>query len=176
MSNRSSASPRSLSPSNPPPSTSHSQPSTGSQLPSTSTPSMLHVVRPTLATAPSFSALPAHYTPHSSRFTHDTTAYPSSRVSTPSPTASQYASPSEPMRAFESERGVKRARSEDKEGDDDEHQGSFSGSETSENLEQPVLPAPKKRTRTLMTPDQLTALHRLLSMVSFSGRYMRCRT
>lgn len=138
MSNRSSDSQRSHSPSTTP-------------LPSTSSApqsSMLHVLP-----APILRPLSAHYSPH---------LPDPPRASSPS----HFVPPPEPMRAFEPSRGTKRARSEDKEGEDDEHQGSSSGSESSENAEQPVLPAPKKRTRTLMTPDQLTALHRLLSMVS----------
>ncbi|KAF8601952.1 hypothetical protein BDV93DRAFT_524346 [Ceratobasidium sp. AG-I] len=135
MSNRSSNSTRSHSPSSP--------------LPSTSPQSMLHVLP-----APILRPSSAHYTPHLS---HTPRASPSS----------SQLPPPEPMRAPESSRGTKRARGEEREGEEEERQGSFSESETSENTEQPVLPAPKKRTRTLMTPDQLTALHRLLSMTRF---------
>ncbi|CAE6421133.1 unnamed protein product [Rhizoctonia solani] len=70
------------------------------------------------------------------------------------------------MRASNHDRGLKRARSEDVE-EEEERQESVSSSEASEHAEQPIMPAPKKRTRTLMTPDQLTALHRLLSQTRF---------
>ena len=136
MSNRSSNSTRSHSPSSPLPSSSSAPQS-----------SMLHVLSAPILRPPS-----AHYTPH---LTHTPRASP--------PSTSHFIPPPEPMRAPESSRGTKRARSEDRE---EERQGSFSESDSSEDAEQPVLPAPKKRTRTLMTPDQLTALHRLLSMVS----------
>ncbi|CAE6382139.1 unnamed protein product [Rhizoctonia solani] len=71
------------------------------------------------------------------------------------------------MRASDSARGLKRGRSEEEEEEEEERHESLSGSEASEHAEQPIMPAPKKRTRTLMTPDQLTALHRLLSQTRF---------
>lgn len=121
--------------------------------PSTPSPSMIQVGRPILA-AHSFST---HYTHR---------LYPVSH--SPPPTDRRPASPPLSMRASDHDRGVKRGRSEDGEEDVEDRQGSDSGSEGSANVEQPILPAPKKRTRTLMTPDQLTALHRLLSQVSRS--------
>ncbi|KDN39632.1 hypothetical protein RSAG8_08660, partial [Rhizoctonia solani AG-8 WAC10335] len=80
--------------------------------------------------------------------------------------SNRHATPPESMRASDHDRGLKRARSEDVE-EEEERQESVSSSEASEHAEQPIMPAPKKRTRTLMTPDQLTALHRLLSQTRF---------
>ncbi|KAG8701720.1 hypothetical protein FRC08_003934 [Ceratobasidium sp. 394] len=163
MSNRSSTSPRPQSPSNSLPPT---QPSPSAERSPTATPPMIQIARPTLAPSSSLGALPTEYTSYPSRYIPNSPPYPSQTLS-PSPTAHQSTPPPSVMRTFERGRGVKRARDDDKSGDEDERQASLSGSETDGSPEQPVLPAPKKRTRTLMTPDQLTALHRLLAMTRF---------
>ncbi|CAE7227248.1 unnamed protein product [Rhizoctonia solani] len=125
---------------------------------------MIHVGRPTPIAPPNFSALHSHYTPRSSHpIVHPTIT--SSRLQTTT-AHNRPTTPPEPMRASEHDRGLKRARSEDVEEEEEERQ-SLSGSEASEHAEQTIMPAPKKRTRTLMTPDQLTALHRLLSQTRF---------
>ncbi|KAF8716649.1 Homeodomain, partial [Rhizoctonia solani] len=135
---------------------------------STTSPSMIHVGRPTHIASPAFSALTSHYIPRSSRFI-DSDKYSTSSTTqqTTTRTSIRHATPPESMRASDNARGVKRGRSEELEDEGDERHGSVSGSETSEHAEQPIMPAPKKRTRTLMTPDQLTALHRLLSQTRF---------
>ncbi|KAG8690830.1 hypothetical protein FRC11_008820 [Ceratobasidium sp. 423] len=128
---------------------------------------MIQVGRPAPIAPPYFSALNSHYIPRSPRLIIDSDGYSttSSRLQTTT-TSDRHATPPESMRASDHDRGVKRARSEDEE-DEEERQGSVSGSDASEHAEQPIIPAPKKRTRTLMTPDQLTALHRLLSQTRF---------
>ncbi|KAG8741111.1 hypothetical protein FRC10_003292 [Ceratobasidium sp. 414] len=161
MSNRSSTSPRPQSPSNSLPPT--SQPSPSAERSPAVTPSMIQVARPTLAPSSSLGVLPTEYTSYPSHYIPGSPPYPNQTLS-PAPVSHQSTPPPSIMRTFERGRGVKRTREEDKSGDEDERQASMSGSETDGNPEQPVLPAPKKRTRTLMTPDQLTALHRLLSM------------
>jgi hypothetical protein len=162
MSNRSSTSPRPHSSPNPLPSTSRRSPSP--QRSPAVAHSMLQVARPALAPSASLGALPSQYTSYPFHYTTGSPSYIVGSLSPP-PVTHQSTPPPDIMRTFERGRGVKRGRSEDK-SDEDDHQASMSGSETDGNSEQPVLPAPKKRTRTLMTPDQLTSLHRLLSMVS----------
>ncbi|CAE6431346.1 unnamed protein product [Rhizoctonia solani] len=165
MSNRSSQSPPPESPPSSPPPFAYSH-----RLgPTDSIPLMIHVGRPTPIAPPTFSALTSHYTPGSSRFIADSDNYSStfSRPQTTETTSNRHATPPESMRASDHDRGVKRARSEDVEDEGEDRQGSVSGSDASEHAEQPIMPAPKKRTRTLMTPDQLTALHRLLSQTRF---------
>ncbi|KAG8793673.1 hypothetical protein FRC12_002011 [Ceratobasidium sp. 428] len=127
---------------------------------------MIQIARPTLAPSSSLGVLPSQYTSYSPQYIPNSLPY-STQTLSPPPIAHQSTPPPSIMRSFERGRGVKRTRSEDKSGDEEERQASLSGSESDGNLEQPVLPAPKKRTRTLMTPDQLTALHRLLSMTRF---------
>ncbi|CAE6496488.1 unnamed protein product [Rhizoctonia solani] len=134
---------------------------------SVTSPSMIQVGRPTSFAPPHFSALHSHYTPRSALHIIDSDNYsttsPRLRATT---TSNRHATPPESMRGSNHDRGVKRARSEDAE-DEEERQGSVSGSDASEHAEQTIMPAPKKRTRTLMTPDQLTALHRLLTQTRF---------
>ncbi|KAH7322199.1 hypothetical protein B0J17DRAFT_772774 [Rhizoctonia solani] len=165
MSNRSSQSPPPDSPPSSPPPFAYSH-RIG---PTVSSPLMIHVGRPTPIAHPTFSALASHYTPRSSRFIPDSDNYSStsSRLQTTTTTSNRHATPPESMRASDHDRGLKRARSEDVEDEEEDRQGSVSGSDSSEHAEQPIMPAPKKRTRTLMTPDQLTALHRLLSQTRF---------
>jgi hypothetical protein len=156
MSNRPSQSPQPSSPSSPPSASHRLEDSI-----STAIPSMIHVGRPSSIAPPTYSALASHYIPRSSSFIR------SDKYSTPSLLhSSRHATPPDSMRASDSARGLKRGRSEELDDDEEERHESLSGSEASEHAEQPIMPAPKKRTRTLMTPDQLTALHRLLSQVS----------
>ncbi|CAE6441296.1 unnamed protein product [Rhizoctonia solani] len=160
MSNRPSQSPLPSPPSSPP-SASHQLEASFS----TTSPSMIHVGRPTSIAPPIFSALASHYIPRSSRFIDsDKYSTPSSLLRT---TSGRHTTPPDSMRASDNARGVKRGRSEELEDEGDERHDYVSGSEASEHTEQPIIPAPKKRTRTLMTPDQLTALHRLLSQTRF---------
>ncbi|EUC60753.1 homeobox domain protein [Rhizoctonia solani AG-3 Rhs1AP] len=165
MSNRPSSSPPPDSlPSSPPPST-HSDHL--EDFVSTTGPPMIHVGRPTPIAPPYFSALHSHHTPRSSQPIPLSLNYSTTSTRQTTTTSSRHATTPESMRASEHGRGLKRARSEDVEDEEEERQGSVSGSEDSEHAEQPIMPAPKKRTRTLMTPDQLTALHRLLSQTRF---------
>ncbi|KAG9095558.1 hypothetical protein FRC06_009678 [Ceratobasidium sp. 370] len=129
---------------------------------------MIQIARPTLASSSSLGALPTEYiSSYPSHYIPGSPLFPTQTLS-PAPITHQSTPPPSIMRTFERGRGVKRTRDDDKSGDEDERQASLSDSETDGNPEQhPVLPAPKKRTRTLMTPDQLTALHRLLSMTRF---------
>ncbi|QRV96007.1 homeobox domain protein [Ceratobasidium sp. AG-Ba] len=164
MSNRSSTSPRPQSPSQSLPINHQSSASLPRH--TVTAPSMIQVARPSLAPSSSFGFASSQYPSHVSHYIPPSPPYPTQTFSPPA-VVHQSTPPPDIMRTFERGRGVKRRRSEDKSADEDERQASPSGSETDGNQDQPVLPAPKKRTRTLMTPDQLTALHRLLAMTRF---------